>query len=190
MFAALAKIPAAVVDPDNEQEVISLWTALLARDQLPGYEMVAISGFNRYDALVHIRHEAISTDGPLGLISESTATVLKDNAVLEFKLDFASLIDDLETGVKLAHEMDIVVCWDCPELNLARGTLTPVYGPTWNHGRPARGVSYLWRDDNNGPEIMVIALRVVVAELLNDLDPNLGSAALNILVNRDQQKMV
>jgi hypothetical protein len=190
LFSALESPAAAIVDPDNEQEVISLWAALLARDLLPGYEIVAMSGFNRYDSLVHVREAAVAQGGGGFLAPISTSVAAKDFAVVEFKHDFSSLIDDLESGAKIANEMDFVVCWDCPEMNLQRGILTPVYGPGWHHNRPARGVSYVWRDDNNNAAIMVIALRVVVAELLNAVDPERGSAALSVLMNRDAQKSV
>lgn len=190
LFERLGGLPPTRVDPVNEQEVIALWTTLLTLERLPGYQMQAISGFNRYDALVTVSQPALDADPHSSIAPVTTDEHAQDNAVLEFKHDFTSLIHDFEQKVKAANEIDYVVCWDCPELNLPRGHLKATYGPEWGHSRPARGVSYVWHDDNDTTRINVIALRNLVAELLVEHGSDAGKAALGILEARDKEKQV
>ena len=175
------------VDPDNEQEVIALWTSLLTANTLQGFEMKAISGFNRYDALINLRQGVLDASGDLAALSPDFD--LKQNAVLEFKWHFETLIVDFESKVKIPRELDLVVCWDVRDVNLRVGSLEPTYGK-WSHERPYRGVSYVWSDDSNSVHFQVIALRNVVAELLASRDVMAGKAALEVLENRDSLKIV
>jgi hypothetical protein len=150
--------------------------------------MVALSGFNRYDALVNVTPQAFENSGKLGVVM--TTGTPASNAVLEFKFTFDDLITDFVNKVKNANEIDYVVCWDCPSLNLAVGTLRPVYGDDWKHGRPARAVSYVWTDPSTSVSFNVIALRNVVAELLAADDNPTGRAHLDVVQVRDRESTV
>lgn len=187
LFAQLGAVPPAKVDPDSEQEVIALWTALLTTNSLPGFAMKAISGFNRYDALVDIGDEAMSPSGNLAAVAADFSG--KTDAVLEFKWTFDDLITDFEQKSKIPGEIDLIVCWDCPDINLRMGALAPTYGK-WSHERPFRGISYMWSDDTNAVHFPVIALRNVVAELLASQGSGAGKAFLEVLQNRDAAKLV
>ena len=187
LFTQLSATPPALVDPASEQEVIALWTALLTTGALPGFAMKAISGYNRYDGLVTIGSEAMAASGALAALSAEN--LAKSNAVLEFKESFDLLINDFEAKVKIPSELNLVVCWDCSELNLRVGRLEPTYGK-WAHSRPFRAVSYVWYDDIGSTHFYVIALKNVVAELLANRGDGAGIAALGVLENRDGAKLV
>lgn len=187
LFEELKAVPPARVDPDGEQEVIALWTALLTTGCLPGFAMRAISGFNRYDALVDIGPDALENSGDLAAIAPDVDP--KQNAVLEFKWRFEALVNDFEDKVKLPSEIDLIVCWDCADLNLRVGSLAPTYAK-WAHGRRLRAASYTWSDDTGTTHIPVIALRNVVSELLASRGHGAGKAQLAVLVNRDEEKSV
>lgn len=187
LFATLQAVPPSQVDPDSEQEVIALWTALLTTGVLPGFEMKAISGFNRYDALIDIGDAAMTQDESLPAVAADFSG--KKEAVLEFKWSFDDLITDFESKTKIPSEIDLIVCWDCPDINLRVGSLKPTYGK-WQHERPFRAVSYVWSDDTKSIQFPVIALRNVVAELLEDRDNGSGKAAMQVLQTRDTAKMV
>jgi hypothetical protein len=180
-------VPPARVNPEDEQEVIALWTGLVVSGKLPGFEMRALSGFNRYDGLVNITGAAISEDGPLAVLE--TELGVKQNAVIEFKGVFDGVITDFEQAKKIPSEIDLLVCWDCPDLNVRMGSMEPVYGK-WSHKRTLRGASYLWQDDSGENSFPVIALRNVVAELLNEDDPEVGGPELAVLQNRDEEKLI
>lgn len=187
VFESLNTQPPSRVDPDNEQELIAIWTALATSGALPGYAMKAMSGFARYDALVDVGAAAVAYDGWLHPVS--TDASLAQNAVLEFKVSFDDLIDDFEKKIKIPSEIDLVVCWDCPELSLRIGSLEPTYG-TWSHARPLRGVTYVWSDDAGATKIKVIALKNVLAELLVLQDDPIGTPVLQTLQNRDTEKLL
>ncbi|WP_166790548.1 ATP-binding protein [Cryobacterium tagatosivorans] len=187
LFAALGATPPARVDPNDEQEVIALWTALVTTAELPGFAMKALSGYNRYDALATIGDDAMTPTGSLAAVSPDYAP--KENAVLEFKVSFDSLISDFEAKVKIPSEVDVVVCWDCTDLNLRVGRLEPTYGK-WKHARPFRAVSYIWHDDASSTHFNVISLKNVIAELLVAHALPGGLSALGVLENRDDAKLV
>ena len=187
LFAELEAIPPARVDPTEEQEVIALWTALLTTGELKGFAMKALSGFNRYDALATIGAEAIDPLGSLAAVSPDYTP--KSDVVLEFKVSFDALISDFEAKIKIPSELDLVVCWDCTDLSLRVGRLEPTYGK-WKHSRPFRAVSYIWHDDASSTHFNVIALKNVVAELLVEHGIAGGDAALGVLENRDDSKLI
>jgi hypothetical protein len=187
LFKELALVPPARVDPDNEQEVIALWTALVTSGSLPGFEMRALSGFNRYDALVDIQPPAMENHGLLAAIAADFTP--KKNAVLEFKWSFEDLITDFENKVKLPQEIDLVVCWDCTDLSMRVGGLVPTYAK-WSHERRLRAASYNWSDDSGAIHFPVVALRNVVCELLVERGVGLGQPLLDVLINRDSEKHV
>ncbi len=187
LFESRDNVPPARVNPDEEQEVIALWTALVAVGFLNGYEMRALSGFKRYDGVVNITEQAVSGGGQLAPLTPTVTP--KDNAVIEFKILFSSLVEDFESGKKLPNEIDLVVCWDCPELNLPSGVLRPTYGE-WSHERPVRAASYIYKDGSGANVIPVIALKNVVAELLCLEGIEAGVAMLKMIENRDKEKMV
>lgn len=182
---------ALMVDPGSENDVIALWGGLVAGGAVPGFNTITHSGINRYDALFDLTQEALTGDAEVDKLAPVSSDIApKKNAVLEFKLDFVDLIRDFESGDKIPSEIDLVVCWSSSDLNLRRGTLTPVYGPEWRHSRPARGVSYIWRDDAGDVEIMVIALANLAAELLTYEGDDQGKIRLADLEARDKRFLV
>jgi hypothetical protein len=156
--------PPLLVDPSDENEVISLWTALLTSGLVTGYQMRAISGHNTYDALVDIGKEAVTGQAANpGLAPVSTSYAEKKEAVLEFKQDFMDLVKDFESGLKLPNEIDLAICWACPNLIPNTGSLAPTYGK-WSHDRVLRGQSYTYRHPG-GSHLPVIALENLLAEV-------------------------
>ena len=195
--------PPLLVDPSDENEVISLWTALLACGFLPGYQMRAISGHNRYDALVDIGKEAVDGQaGSAGLAPVSTSSTEKQEAVLEFKQDFIDLVKDFDSGLKLPNEIDLAVCWACPNLIPSTGSLAPTYGK-WSHDRILLGQSYTYRHPG-GSHVPVIALENVLAEIaIQPIAPSgstgpsspgsasdAGRASLDSLMLRDEPQII
>ena len=90
LFEALDEKAPITVDPDTEHDVIALFSALLARGVLRGYEMVALSGFNQYDGLIHILAESDDLKDEADVFAIRTQEVQRggDYKVLEFKLQF------------------------------------------------------------------------------------------------------
>jgi hypothetical protein len=187
LFDQLDLVSPSQVDPANEQEVIALWIALLTTKIVPGYQMKAQSGFNTYDALIDFEAASVSNDGDLP--PKSSGMKVKKNAVLEFKWSFDSLIDDFVKKVKNPKEIDLVVCWDCPNLNLTEGTLNPTYGK-WADERDLRAVSYVWRDAIDSKSFRVISLKNLLLELLAARGDQTSIGHLALLQTRDENAMV
>lgn len=182
--------PALSIDPASEQDVIALWSGLVASGLMPGYRMLGISGFARYDALFDLRDEALQLDQGSDYIApfaEAMGSI--DNGVMEFKHDFDDIITDFENQVKNPAEIDFVICWHCPSMATRLGKLQPVYGK-WRHGRRARGVSYVWSDSVNNKTFQVIALKNLVAEILAAANVELGTMKLRELELRDEAGLV
>ena len=117
-----------------------------------------------------------------------------NNKVLEFKFNFDSLLDDFEDKIKNPAEIDVVVCWTVPNLNVSRGRIEPTYSQ-WNTERQVYGGSYLWVDDNDTSSFPIICLKNVILELLKKKEmekqePGLGTAKLRKLETRDHQANV
>jgi hypothetical protein len=177
-----------LVEPQEEQEVVALWTGLLTGGFLPGYQTRAISGHGQYDSLVSITSDAYAETGELHPILAAAAP--KANAVVEFKLMFEMIVADFDNGLKKPSEIDLVVCWDCPKLALSRGNLKPVYTGQAEGERPIRGASYIWTDGNSTASFPVIALRNVIGELLKIRGEARGEALVQELGGRDSDQMI
>lgn len=172
----LGSTPIFEVDPDSEQEVIALFVWLNSTGLLKGYKLRAISGFERYDALVSVETEgaAYRDSGDRLSIRTDDDSVVGENVVLEFKPQFSDLINDFDDKKKNPAEIDIVVCWQVANINCGRGVLAPCYGE-WSDHRPNYGASYIWKDENETSVIVVLALRNIVLELLAAKEIQLGA---------------
>jgi Histidine kinase-, DNA gyrase B-, and HSP90-like ATPase len=197
LFKALGKTEVFSVDPGNESEVIALYVALVTRQLIKGCKLRAISGFQRYDSLVDID---VSDPGVLDLndglsIRNPEAIVSGTEKVLEFKHSFEELLDDFDDKVKNPQEIDLLVCWTVPNLNVRRGRLEPTYGE-WRDNRALYSATYVWLDENETSSFPVIALKNVVAELLQNLekqsgdDVRLGAATLGQLQRADRDALI
>lgn len=188
--------PTFKVDPDNESEVIALFTTLICQDLIKGYRIQAISGFARYDSLVDVDFSSPDCNG-----TSSTLTIRNNEIdlegkgkVLEFKYNFDDLLDDFEEKKKNPSEIDLVICWNIADLNVPRGRITTTYGK-WKDHRSIYGGSYVWTDENETSVIPIIALKNLICELLQrkEVDTNnlgTGSAILKQLEDTDSEKMI
>jgi hypothetical protein len=100
--------------------------------------------------------------------------------VLEFKYRFDSLIQDFEDKTKIPAEIDLVVCWDLPELNVRRGRIEPSYGE-WRDSRCVYAGTYTWIDDNETSQFPILALKPIIAEMVARAEsaqgkPGIGTA--------------
>ncbi|MGB8098292.1 MAG: ATP-binding protein, partial [Terracidiphilus sp.] len=197
LFKGLAVPEVFRVDPGNESEVIGLFVSLVTRGLLKGCKLRAISGFQRYDAIADLDVTSAEVkDLNDGLSVRNTEqTVSGNEKVLEFKHSFDELLDDFDDKTKNPQEIDLVVCWTVPTLNVRRGRLEPTYGE-WRDNRTLYGGTYLWLDENETSRIPVIALKNAVAELLHEIEKKgedevrLGSATLNQLQRADKDALV
>lgn len=184
------------VDPDNESEVIALFVSLVGQGFLKGYRLDAISGFARYDALCQVdaRSEFVTNLEDSLSVRDVDDAISGDSKVLEFKYSFDDVIKDFEEKIKNPAEIDFLVCWDLPDLNVRRGRLDPTYAD-WRDSRTTYAGSYIWIDENEAFKFPVIALKNVVAEILSNKEKSLGklglgSALLDQMITNDRDSSV
>lgn len=193
---ALNLSPVFAVDPDNEQEVIALFVSLCASGSLLGYDIRAISGFERYDAIVNVSTSSDDlkrfTD-PVSIRTDEDQ-VAGENCVLEFKHSFIDLMHDFAEKKKNPMEVDLLVCWELNELNVDRGRVRPCY-EEWRDHRPNYGASYIWEDDNESSSVVIISLKNFVLELLASAERKAGESDIGVghlarLVRRDRDQLL
>ena len=195
-FTQLGKPAVFKVDPSNEAELIALFVSLMTHHIIKGYRLQAISGFSRYDALIDIEQpnsENADVNDWLSL-RDRDSSLSGEALVLEFKYSFDELLTDFDEKKKSPAEIDILVCWTVPDLNVSMGTLSPTYAK-WRDSRSVYGATYRWEDENQVNSFQVIALHNVVAEWLAAHESRkgrqgLGQATLNRLQTDDEHGLV
>jgi hypothetical protein len=109
-----------VKEPASEQEVSSLFHALLGARRLLGYRMLSSPGSRaKYDAFFDLQLTKKENDDLLSELQVGkTKFPSKDSKIsfkgkiLEFKFRASSVIEDFETGMKDAGDIFAVVCWE------------------------------------------------------------------------------
>lgn len=176
LFLSLGERAPISVDPDTENDVIALFAALLAREVLLGYEIVALSGFNRYDGLVNI----LTNPGKLTDEVDPFSVRYSEHQrggrhrVLEFKLHFDSVLVDFGDKTKQPQDIDLLVCWTLPEINVNRGTIRYTYGDR-NDFRETYGMTHLWLDAEETSSIPIICLKHFITEKLKFVESAAGN---------------
>ncbi len=105
--------------PSEEQEVITLFTELLARGFIKGYSQKVLSGYQVYDGLYdyslsHGEGTVLSPSNPLGVSQGMFADHgdhLSSEVVIEFKTNFEALYRDIDKNKKDISQIDLLVCW-------------------------------------------------------------------------------
>lgn len=193
LFETKELMPPISIDPESENDVIALFTSLISNNVLKGYKLFALSGYARYDGLITIKKngsQLINIDDPFS-IRDNERMAEGELMVLEFKHQFASLIEDFEDRKKNPNEINLVVCWTLPSMNINRGSISYCYGDRKDH-RPLYGVTHIWTDENETSTIPIISLRHYVAECLKNIEsePGLGTANFNTLLNSDRESSI
>jgi hypothetical protein len=110
---------ALISEPQQEQDVVILFSQLVASGILPGYIIYATGETNRqYDCIVRVnlpQSEAptFSPAAPQGLADSAFHTGQIDTKVhvLEFKYSLSELVGDFLDGEKRFKDIDIAVAW-------------------------------------------------------------------------------
>jgi hypothetical protein len=106
--------------PLEEQEVLSLFIEIVAKNHLKGYELKILSGYQVYDGLYHYnltesQDVCYSNDNQLGIhkaIFTTHGSSLRKDILIEFKKNLRDIYPDIDNNKKDANHIDILVCWD------------------------------------------------------------------------------
>lgn len=106
--------------PIEEQEVIILFTELISRSILKGYNLKVVSGYQVYDGLYEYYlklddHTIYSEDNPLGIhkniFTRYSGTLKKDSILVEFKRELKGIYNDIHNNKKDVSHIDLLICW-------------------------------------------------------------------------------
>ncbi len=107
--------------PIVEQDVVALFNQMLTSGLIRGIQLVSSSQYKQYDGLFRVLMEKpfnrfiLSDENPLGieeehfLEREEVKTVVK---ILEYKYTLDGLIEEFQTEVKAADDVDLVIAWE------------------------------------------------------------------------------
>ncbi|MBD2045011.1 ATP-binding protein [Coleofasciculus sp. FACHB-64] len=106
--------------PLEEQEVISLFVELVAKQIIKGYYLKVLSGYQVYDGLYDYDLEQTeeveySENNKLGIyrnIFNANGGRLRKEILIEFKKDLKNIYNDINTNKKDISHIDVLVCWD------------------------------------------------------------------------------
>lgn len=105
--------------PQYENDVIALFSELVAREYIRGFEILSVSSGSQYDGVVNYRftkdREKLiynSTNNPLGMTKAHLGQRDLLGKNLEFKKSLSDLINEFDEGSKSAQKIRFVVTWD------------------------------------------------------------------------------
>jgi hypothetical protein len=106
-------------EPQYENDVIALFSELLSRDHIRGFEILSVSSGSQYDGVVNYRFTRNTekllyhpTSNPLGVTKTHIAKTDLLSKNLEFKKSLIHLIDDFDEETKSPQKVRFVVTWD------------------------------------------------------------------------------
>jgi len=193
LFERLNLVSPLQIDPLGENDVISLFIALYVNKMIKGYKLSAISGYNRYDGLIDIyKDDELKDINDHFSIRDNDRILGGDMQVVEFKYQFADLIDNFWKKTKYPNEVNLAICWTLPDLNQTMGEVSYCYDERKDF-RPLYGVTHIWT--NESFSIPIISLQHFVANYLSTLEkrenkPDMGTAILAQLVHKDKENSI
>jgi len=107
-------------NPRSEQDVVVLFSQLLAGGVIRSVELMASSSINQYDGLYRVNlkppedmHYYNEKENPLGISKELSVSLGFNTSplFLEYKVNFDDLINDFENEDKSPTEIGLVVVW-------------------------------------------------------------------------------
>ena len=106
-------------EPQFENDVIALFSELIARNYIIGFDILSLSQVSQYDAIVNYRFTENPSQllfdpakNPFGLAKANIGKHDWEGKNLEYKKSLEDLISDIEDGTKEASQVHFVVCWD------------------------------------------------------------------------------
>lgn len=108
-------------EPLVEQDVVALFNQMLSSGLIRGIQLIASSQYNQYDGLYRVKMEQPfdkfikNNNNPLGLESQVFAgreNLVSKTKILEYKYSVDGLVEELQSGVKNAQDIGLVVAWE------------------------------------------------------------------------------
>jgi hypothetical protein len=98
--------------PEEEQDVVGLFSMLAARGTLAHFPVVFLSGFDEFDGWFEYDQNAISPEVTQRLPGSAQIEPKLRKGPLEFKLRGCDLLDDVNSETKDWLSLRLLVCWE------------------------------------------------------------------------------
>lgn len=171
-FLPMMEIPI-LSEPQTEQDVIVLFSQLLAGGVIRGIRLYGTSQSEKYDSVCRAfiseplkNHEYHQVDNPLGIVLPQPIAS-SEPWILEYKYDFDSLIEDFNTERKDEKEIKLVVCWNAGNSWRERYHITPLLHEDFIHHRPFHGATHAVKISSSDETTFHL---VVLSELIQYLN--------------------
>ena len=173
-------------EPLNEQDVIVLFSQLIAGGVIRGIRIMATNSHRTYDGLFRYfidepfkNHEYDYTDNPLGLTEPNKSTESRPQ-ILEYKFDLDSLYEDFKNEEKSVGEIDLVVCWTSN--NKYNKKIISLLNDNNTGRRQFHGCTHVVLDDDGKTAFNMI----ILSELINHLNDPEKSQMMQSTTYSDQ----
>ncbi len=175
-------------EPLSEQDVIVLFSQLLAGGVIRSIKLMSTSQHQKYDGVFRYfvkppveNHVFDKEKNPLGVPEinfQGDEPIKSSPFILEYKYCVDALIREFENDEKLEKDIDLVVAWTIGDEYKKRYMVTSLLDLENLHHRQFHGITHLFRDEKTG-EIRFRA--IILSELIEYLN--------NIDLSQENQKM-
>jgi hypothetical protein len=163
--------------PISEQDVVALFNQLLAGGVIRGIKLMSASQYKKYDSLWRgymkepFEHYLYNKDAnPLGVLHPAPQAFTSPPYVIEYKVKFDALLEEIEREDKDQSAIDLVVCWELGERWESRYRITPVLHYSNLHRRQIHGVTHLVQDAATGQHVFMVVVLKELIDYINDPD--------------------
>jgi hypothetical protein len=161
-------------EPLVEQDVVALFNQMLSSGFIRGVQLISSSQFHQYDGLFRwymkppFEQYTRSSENPLGVDEEQFANQAEaleaPLAVLEYKYNLDSLIDEFDNDLKKPADIRLAVCWELGHKWKEHFTILSLLDDENVHHRAFHGVSHVFSHAVSGAiAFSVIALKDIVS---------------------------
>lgn len=171
-FLPMMEIPI-LSQPQTEQDVIVLFSQLLAGGVIRGIRLYGTSQSEKYDSVCKAfiseplkNHEYNEVENPLGIkLPQEIAD--SEPWILEYKYNFDALIGDFSNELKDEKEIKLVVCWEAGNSWKDRYHITTLLHKNFIHHRPFHGATHAVKIPNSDNTTFYL---IVLSELIQYLN--------------------
>jgi hypothetical protein len=161
--------------PQTEQDVIVLFSQLIAGGIIRGVRLLSTSQNTQYDGVFRFCADEPLSDyvfneekNPLGVIEEQLSkTYITQPKVIEYKFSLDGLVREFESGYKNEKEVDLAVFWEMGAEYQREYTILSYLDFTHIHHRTHHGLTHRLNSATSG--FNVICLKELL-QILNDSD--------------------
>ena len=165
-------------EPTREQDVIALFSQLLAGGVIRGIRLMSTNERFTYDGMyrVHFRepdenHIYDATTNPLGVdadYAEEHRNFTSEAKILEYKYSLDGLIEDIGNGTKNSNDISLVVVWETGEDYIGQFEIMSLLVPENLSDRQYHGVTHTMTNLSSGQREMDLIVLKELVQFLND----------------------